>query len=56
MMTFDEFENLMGNAKKARIDAEYIYLFSANRFDEKLNLEAKVKKKLKLIRASEMKK
>ena len=55
MMTFDEFEDLMKNAKKARIKAEYIYLFSANRFDEKLNLEAKVKKNLGLIRASEMK-
>ena len=54
MMTFDEFESLMHNAKQARIKAEYVYLFSANRFDEKLNLEAKVKKNLRLVRASEM--
>lgn len=55
MMTFDEFEGLMDNAKKARIKAEYVYLFSANRFDEQLNLEAKVKKNLILVRTSEMK-
>jgi AAA+ ATPase superfamily predicted ATPase len=54
MMTFDEFDGLMHNAKQARIKPEYVYLFSANRFDEKLNLEAKVKKNLRLVRASEM--
>ncbi|MGN0377495.1 MAG: ATP-binding protein [Suilimivivens sp.] len=54
MMRYDDYEWLTFCAEKARIHADYIYLFSVSRFDEKLNLEAKVKQNLKLITLEEM--
>ncbi len=54
MMTYDDYARLLMCARKAKIGADYIYLCSASRFDEKLRLEAKVKNNLKLVPASEM--
>lgn len=54
MMHYDDYEWLLFCIKKAKLRADYIYLFSASRFDEKLNLEAKVKQNLKLISMDEM--
>lgn len=49
LMTYADYEWLLFCAKKAKIQADYIYLYSIDRFDEKLNLEAKVKKNLFLV-------
>ncbi len=49
MLTYEDYEWLLFCAKKAMIEADYIYLFAGNRFDEKLSLEAKVRKNLKLL-------
>lgn len=54
MLTYADYEWLLDCAKKARIRADYIYLYTASRFDEKLNLEAKVKSNLKLIIISDI--
>lgn len=54
MMTYDDYEWLLFCVKKAKLEADYIYLYSGRNFDEKLNLEAKVKQNLKLIPASEL--
>lgn len=54
MMRYDDYEWLLFCARKAKIRADYIYLFSVGRFEEKLDLEAKVKHNLKLIRLDEM--
>lgn len=54
MMRYDDYEWLLFCAQKAKIRADYIYLFSVGRFEEKLDLEAKVKRNLKLIRLDEM--
>lgn len=49
IMTYDDYEWLLFCAAKLKIKADYIFLFSAGRFDEKLNLEAKVKQNIRLI-------
>lgn len=54
MMRYDDYEWLLFCCKEAKIKVDYIYLFSVRRFDEKLNLEAKVKSNLKLISLDEM--
>ena len=54
MMRYDDYEWLLFCAEKAKLKADYIYLFSVRRFDEKLTLEAKVKQNLKLISMDEM--
>lgn len=54
IMRYDDYEWLLFCAEKAKIQADYVYLFSVRRFDEKLNLEAKVKQNLKLISLEEM--
>ncbi len=54
MMTYDEYERLLYCANKARLDAEYVFLYSVGRFDEKLTLEAKVKKNLTLVSMREL--
>ncbi len=53
MMTYDDYEWLIFCAEKAKLQPDYIYLFSVGRFDEKLNLEAKVKHNIKLIGVDE---
>lgn len=54
MMTYDDYEWLLFCAEKAKLEPDYIYLFSVGRFDEKLNLEAKVKHNLRLIGVDEL--
>lgn len=54
MMTYDDYERLLYCAGKARLSTEYTYLFSMGRFDEKLNLEAKVKRNLTLVSMKEL--
>lgn len=49
MLTYEDYENLLDTAKKAKLSADFIYLFTCQRFDEKLSLEAKVRKNLKLL-------
>lgn len=49
MLTYDDYEWLLFCASKAKLSADYIYLFAGNRFDEKLSLEAKVRNNLKLL-------
>ncbi len=53
-MTYEDYENLLLYAKKAKISPDYIYMYTAFRFDEKLNLEAKVKSNLKLVQISDL--
>ena len=40
-------EALLGCAKKAKINADYVYMYSAFRFDERLNLETKVRSNIR---------
>lgn len=54
LMRYDDYEWLLFCCKEAKIRVDYIYLFSVRRFDEKLNLEAKVKSNLKLISLEDM--
>lgn len=54
VMRYDDYEWLLFCIKKARVRADYFYLFSARRFDEKLRLEAAVKQNLKLVSLDEM--
>lgn len=54
IMRYDDYEWLLFCAKKAKLRADYVYLFSIKQFDEKLSLEAKVKHNLKLISLDEM--
>lgn len=54
MMRYDDYEWLLFCCNEAKIRSDYVYLFSVRRFDEKLNLEAKVKKNLKLISLEDM--
>ncbi len=46
---YEDYEWLMFQAVQAKVDPKQIYLFSATRFDEKLILEARVKKNLHLL-------
>ena len=54
MMPYEEYEKLLYCAKKAKLDAGYVYLYSIGKFDEKLNLEARVKENLTLVSLSEL--
>ena len=54
VMCYEDYKKLFLDAEKAGIHVDYVYLFSASRFDEKLNLEAKIKRNLKLITMEEM--
>ena len=54
VMRYDDYEWLLFCAEKARIRADYIYLFSAGSFDEQLKREAKEKHNLRLISMDEM--
>ena len=53
IVTYEEYEKLLYCAEKAKINAQYVYLFSMNRFDEKVELEARLKKNLYLISMKE---
>ena len=54
MMTYADYEWVISCAEQAKIKADYIYLYTASGFDEKLNLEAKVKKNLRLVQVSDV--
>lgn len=54
MMPYNDYEWLLFCAEKAKIRTDYVYLFSVHGFDEKLCLEAKVKRNLRLISMDEM--
>ncbi len=54
IISYADYEWLLFCAEKAKLRADYIYLFSVKHFDEKLNLEAKMKQNLKLISMNEM--
>lgn len=54
MMTYDDYGKLLLCANKAKLDVGFVMLFSVDRFDEKLELEAKVKKNLTLITMKNM--
>lgn len=54
MMTYEDYEWLLFYARKVKIRTDYIYLYTASGFDEKLDLEAKVKKNLKLIQITDI--
>lgn len=54
MMRYEDYEWLLFCCKEAKIKADYIYLFSVSRFDEKLSLEAKVKPNIKLVGLDDM--
>ncbi len=53
-MTYEDYENLLLYARKAKISPDYVYMYTAFRFDEKLNLEAKIKTNLKLVQISDL--
>lgn len=52
-VTYEDYEDLLECAKKAKISADHVYMYSAFRFDERLNLETKVRTNLKLIQISD---
>ncbi len=54
VMRYDDYEWFLFCAEKARLSADYIYLFSVHNFEERLKLEAKVKPNMKLISMDEM--
>ena len=53
-VAYEDYENLLMYARKAKINADYIYMYTAFRFDERLNLEAKIKSNLKLIQITDI--
>ncbi len=53
-MTYEDYENLLVCARKAKINADYIYMYTAFRFDERLNLEAKIKTNLRLVQITDL--
>ena len=54
MITYEDYDWILSCAKKAKINADYIYLYTASRFDERLDLEAKVKRNLRLVQISDI--
>ena len=54
MLTYGDYQGVLSCAEKAKIHADYVYLYTASSFDEKLNLEAKVKPGLKLVQISDI--
>ncbi len=49
MFTYEDYEWLMFCADKAQLPTDEVFVFAASRFDEKLTLEGKVSKSLKLV-------
>lgn len=54
MMTYSDYEWVLSCAEKAKIDVDYVYLYTATSFDEQLHLEAKVKSNLKLVQIADI--
>jgi AAA+ ATPase superfamily predicted ATPase len=53
-MTYEDYEELLSLAKQAKIKADYIYMYTAFQFDEKLSLEAKIRTNLKLVQLTDL--
>lgn len=53
-MAYRDYEALRLTAKKARIQADYVYLYTATGFDERLQLEAVRDSHLKLIQITQL--
>ena len=53
-MAFEDYERLLELAQKARIKADYIYLYTATGFDERLLAKARAEKDLRLIRLTDL--
>jgi hypothetical protein len=53
-MTYEDYEDLLEQAKQAKIKADYIYMYTAFQFDEKLSLEAKIRTNLKLVQLTDL--
>jgi len=49
MMRYDDYEWLLFCAKQAKLPVDYVYLFSAGTFDEKLKFAENSKKNIKLL-------
>ena len=54
MFTYEDYLKLLENAKAAKLTPDYIYLFTNQRFDEKLSLEGKVRKNIKLLYSDDL--
>ncbi|MGN1147034.1 MAG: ATP-binding protein [Lachnospiraceae bacterium] len=54
VMSYGDYERLLACAAKARLDVGNVFLYSVGQFDEKLNLEARVKRNLTLISLKEL--
>ena len=48
-MTYEDYLEVLSCARKAKLSTDYIYLFSMEKFDEKLYLESKMKTNITLI-------
>ena len=53
-MEYEDYEWLLYSMKQAKVHADFIYLFSHGRFDEKLNLESKIKKQIRLVELKDL--
>lgn len=53
-MAYEDYERLLDYARKAKINVDFVYMYTAFRFDERLNLEAKVRSNLKLVQISDL--
>lgn len=54
IMEYEDYEWLLYSMKQAKVHADFIYLFSHGRFDEKLNLESKIKKQIRLVELKDL--
>ena len=53
-VSHEDYERLMLCARKAKVEASYVYLFSVDSFDEELRLEARVKDHVRLVSMRDM--
>ena len=53
-VAYEDYEELLDYAKKSKIGTDFVYMYTAFRFDERLNLEAKVRPNLKLVQISDL--
>ena len=54
MMPYEEYEKLLFCAKKAKLEAGFVYLYSIGKFDERLSLEARDKDNMTLVSLKEL--
>lgn len=53
-IAYEDYVELLAYTRKAKINVDYIYMYTAFRFDERLNLEAKIKNNLKLVQITDI--